>query len=122
MNRTTDREEATMEKITDAEALSKIALALDTTFDDHDLRRTVAEAVAQSGRGPFAVSEDSNGVRRDASGRALGCTCAEHGEECGECAEDRECLGHPAEDCGPAGEHAAIGDVFYCDGSCRAAV
>lgn len=34
-------------------------------------------------------------------------------------AEDRECLGHPAEDCGPAGEHASIGDVFYCDGSCR---
>lgn len=30
-----------------------------------------------------------------------------------------ECLGHPAEDCGAMGEHAAIGEVLYCDGSCR---
>lgn len=29
-----------------------------------------------------------------------------------------ECLGHPAEDCGPEGEHCSIGDVLYCDGSC----
>jgi hypothetical protein len=32
------------------------------------------------------AAEDSNGVRRDAEGRALPCACAEYGEECGECA------------------------------------
>jgi hypothetical protein len=34
-------------------------------------------------------------------------------------AEELQCLGHPAEDCGPEGEHCAIGDVLYCDGRCR---
>ena len=34
-------------------------------------------------------------------------------------AEELECRGHPAEDCGPEGEHCAIGDVLYCDGRCR---
>jgi hypothetical protein len=28
-----------------------------------------------------------------------------------------ECQGHPAEDCGD--EHAALGEVLYCDGSCE---
>lgn len=31
---------------------------------------------------------------------------------------ETECPGHPAEDCGEAGEGCAIGDVLYCDGSC----
>ena len=30
-----------------------------------------------------------------------------------------ECQGHPAEDCGKAGEHESIGAVLYCDGSCQ---
>jgi hypothetical protein len=38
-----------------------------------------------TGPGPLGA-EDSNGVRRDAEGRALPCACAEYGEECGVCA------------------------------------
>ncbi len=36
-------------------------------------------------------------------------------------AELLECHGHPAEDCGPMGLHASIGDVIYCNGDCRPA-
>lgn len=34
--------------------------------------------------------------------------------------EEKICLGHPAEDGGDP--HASIGDIFYCDGSCRKVV
>lgn len=33
--------------------------------------------------------------------------------------EHSECPGHPCEDAADLHPHAAIGEIFYCDGSCR---
>lgn len=33
--------------------------------------------------------------------------------------DDQECEGHPCEDAADQFPHAGIGEVFYCDGSCR---
>lgn len=34
--------------------------------------------------------------------------------------EESECEGHPCEDAADQHPHAGIGEIFYCDGTCRA--